>query len=185
MILHDGDERLTLNMRNDTASYSNQPQKESINLINIFNNSSEDFLEDFFQVSQVAISLFRLICSVLSEKLPDLDSTKDLHLPLHDNPLSGSTTYFSNPLVEEFADELPLEYDDNLQFDIKFNLKEIEFLLYQDKDFSIKDSIEQKSLANLADIFLYSTPEMFTDEHALDYSSPLIFDEYGDDFLEV
>nr|GEU83188.1 probable amino-acid acetyltransferase NAGS1, chloroplastic isoform X1 [Tanacetum cinerariifolium] len=26
---------------------------------------------------------------------------------------------------------------------------------------------------------------MFTDEHALDYSSPLIFDEYDDDFLEV
>nr|GEY66337.1 reverse transcriptase domain-containing protein [Tanacetum cinerariifolium] len=175
MILHDGDERLTLNMRNDTASYSNQPQKESINLINIFNNS----------ISQVAIPLFRLICSVLFEKLPDLDSTKDLHLPLHDNPLSGSTTYFSNPLVEEFADELPLEYDDTLQFDIKFNLKEIEFLLYQDKDFSLKDSIEQKGLANLAEIFVYSTPKMFIDEHALDYSSPLIFDEYGDDFLEV
>nr|GEZ20560.1 reverse transcriptase domain-containing protein [Tanacetum cinerariifolium] len=28
MILHDGDERLTLNMRHDTSSYSNQPQKE-------------------------------------------------------------------------------------------------------------------------------------------------------------
>nr|GEX10459.1 hypothetical protein [Tanacetum cinerariifolium] len=26
---------------------------------------------------------------------------------------------------------------------------------------------------------------MFTDEHALDYSSPPIFDEYDDDFLEV
>nr|GEW33795.1 hypothetical protein [Tanacetum cinerariifolium] len=48
MILRDGDERLTLNMRHDTSSYSNQPQKESINLINVFNNSSEDFLEDLF-----------------------------------------------------------------------------------------------------------------------------------------
>nr|GEW40818.1 hypothetical protein [Tanacetum cinerariifolium] len=28
-------------------------------------------------------------------------------------------------------------------------------------------------------------PEMFTDEHALDYSTPPIFDEYDDDFLEV
>nr|GFD08262.1 hypothetical protein [Tanacetum cinerariifolium] len=27
--------------------------------------------------------------------------------------------------------------------------------------------------------------EMFTDEHAPDYSSPPIFDEYDDDFLEV
>nr|GFB66312.1 hypothetical protein [Tanacetum cinerariifolium] len=48
MILRDGDERLTLNMRHDTSSYSNQPQKESINLINVFNNLSEDFLEDLF-----------------------------------------------------------------------------------------------------------------------------------------
>nr|GEV43361.1 reverse transcriptase domain-containing protein [Tanacetum cinerariifolium] len=108
MILRDGDERLTLNMRHDTSNYSNQPQKESINLINIFNNSSEDFLEDLFPKG----------CNVLSEKLPDLDSTKDLHPPFHDNPLSGSTTYFSNPLLEEFADKLPSEYDDNLQFDM-------------------------------------------------------------------
>nr|GEW72849.1 cytochrome P450 71B34-like [Tanacetum cinerariifolium] len=48
MILRDGDERLTLNMRHDTSSYFNQPQRESINLINVFNNSSEDFLEDLF-----------------------------------------------------------------------------------------------------------------------------------------
>nr|GEW09448.1 reverse transcriptase domain-containing protein [Tanacetum cinerariifolium] len=55
-------------------------------------------------------------CNVLSEKLLDLDSTKDLHPPLHDNQLSGSTTY---PLLEEFVDQLPPEYDDNLQFDIE------------------------------------------------------------------
>nr|GEY06322.1 reverse transcriptase domain-containing protein [Tanacetum cinerariifolium] len=96
MILRDGDERLTLNMRHDTFNYSNQPQKESINLINVFNNLKG--------------------CNVLSEKLLDLDSTKDLHPPLHDNQLSGSTTY---PLLEEFADELPPEYDDNLQFYIE------------------------------------------------------------------
>nr|GFD16799.1 hypothetical protein [Tanacetum cinerariifolium] len=84
-----------------------------------------------------------------------------------------------------FADELPPEYDDNLQFNIESDLKEIEFLLYQDKYSSLKDSIDQKGLANLADIFVDSTPEMFTDEHALDYSSPLIFGEYDDDLLEV
>nr|GFA14314.1 hypothetical protein [Tanacetum cinerariifolium] len=39
MILREGDERLTLNMRHDTSSYSNQPQKESINLINVVNDS--------------------------------------------------------------------------------------------------------------------------------------------------
>nr|GEV37231.1 retrovirus-related Pol polyprotein from transposon TNT 1-94 [Tanacetum cinerariifolium] len=46
MILHDGDEILTLNIRHDTSSYSNQPQKESINMINIFNDSCEDYHED-------------------------------------------------------------------------------------------------------------------------------------------
>nr|GEY85998.1 reverse transcriptase domain-containing protein [Tanacetum cinerariifolium] len=37
--LRDGDERLTLNMKHDTASYSNHPYRESVNLINIFNLS--------------------------------------------------------------------------------------------------------------------------------------------------
>nr|GFB03109.1 hypothetical protein [Tanacetum cinerariifolium] len=124
-------------------------------------------------------------CNILSEKLPYLDSTKDLHPPRHDNPLSGSATYFSNSLLEEFADELPLKYDDNLQFDIESDLKEIKFLLYQDKDSSLKDSIDQKNRVNLDDIFVDSIPEMFTDEHTLDYSSPPLFDEYDDDFLEV
>nr|GEW16746.1 hypothetical protein [Tanacetum cinerariifolium] len=103
--------------------------------------------------------------NVLPEKLLDLDSTKDLHPPLHVNPLSGSTTYSSSPFLEELADELalitfPLKYDDDLQFDVY-------------------------NLANPADNFVDSMPEMFTDEHALDYLSLLIFDEYDDDFLEV
>nr|GEX50766.1 reverse transcriptase domain-containing protein [Tanacetum cinerariifolium] len=103
--------------------------------------------------------------NVLPEKLLDLDSTKDLHPPLHVNLLSGSTTYSSsslNPLLEEFADELaliifPSKYDDDLQFDID----------------------------NLADNLVDSMPEMFTDEHAFDYSSPLIFNEYDDDLFKV
>nr|GEU44311.1 reverse transcriptase domain-containing protein [Tanacetum cinerariifolium] len=170
MILHDGDERLILNMRHDTSSYSNRPRKESINLINVFNDSSEDFLEDLFSINQPS----------------------DLHPPLHVNPLSGSTTYFSsfNPLLEELADELalitfPPKYDDDLQFDVEFDLKEIEFLLHQDIDSSLKDSVDQNNLANLTDNFVDSMPEMFTDEHALDYSSLPIFNEYDDDFLKV
>nr|GEZ92364.1 reverse transcriptase domain-containing protein [Tanacetum cinerariifolium] len=139
MIFCDGDERLTLNMRHDTSSYSNQRQKESINLIIVFINSSEDFLEDLFSTNQpsgnpsfsshpeltspkVKNDIFDLEgCNVLPEKLLDLDSTKDLHPRLHVNPLSGSTTYSSspNPLLEEFTDELalitfPLKYDDDL-----------------------------------------------------------------------
>nr|GEV27715.1 reverse transcriptase domain-containing protein [Tanacetum cinerariifolium] len=202
MILRDGDERLTLNMRHDTSSYSNQPQKESINLINIFNFSSEDFLEVRFSNQpsgnptfsphqeltslEITNDIFDSEgCNVLSKKLSDLNYTKDLHPPLHDNLLSGCTTYFSNLLLEEFADELPSEYDDNLQFDIDSDLKEIEFLLYQDKYSSLKDSIDQKGLANLDAIFIDPIPKMFTDEHTLDYLSPLKFDVYDDDFLEV
>nr|GEX36181.1 reverse transcriptase domain-containing protein [Tanacetum cinerariifolium] len=207
MILRDGDERLTLNMRHDTSSYSKQPQKESINLINVFNNSSKDFLEDLFSTNQPSgnptfSSRPELTSSyvkddifnpeggnVLSKKLLDLNSTKDLHPPLNVNPSSGSTTYSSSPnqLLEEFADELalPLEYDDDLQFDIEFDLKEIEFLLRQDIDSSLKDSIDQSNLADLDNNFVDYMPEMFTDEHALDYSSPLIFDEYNDDLFKV
>nr|GEZ80456.1 hypothetical protein [Tanacetum cinerariifolium] len=74
-------------------------------------------------------------------------------------PLSGSTTYSSSPnqLLEEFADELalitfPPKYDDDLQFDIESDLKEIEYLRYHDPikdiDSSLKDLIDQnKKLA--------------------------------------
>nr|GEW51864.1 hypothetical protein [Tanacetum cinerariifolium] len=108
-------------------------------------------------------------CNVLSEKLPDLNYTKDLHPTLDDNLLSGSTTYSSNSFLEEFTDELalityPPEYEDNLH---------------------LKDSIDQKGLANLDAIFVDPIPEMFTNEHTLDYSSPPKFDVYDDDFLEV
>nr|GEY45590.1 reverse transcriptase domain-containing protein [Tanacetum cinerariifolium] len=87
--------------------------------------------------------------------------------------------YESDP--REFTDKLalityPSKYDDNLQFDIKSNLKEIEFMIYQDKDSSLKDSINQKGLANLNAIFVDPIPEMFIDEHTLDYSSPPKFD---------
>ncbi|GKB44130.1 reverse transcriptase domain-containing protein [Tanacetum coccineum] len=41
IILCDGDERLTLNMRHDTSSYSNNPQRESINMIDVYNVSHE------------------------------------------------------------------------------------------------------------------------------------------------
>nr|GEV13986.1 hypothetical protein [Tanacetum cinerariifolium] len=134
MILRDGDEKLILNMRHDTSSYSNQPQIESINLINVFNNSSEDFLEDLFsnkpsgnptfsshpKLTSPKVNIFDSKGgNVLSEKLLYLDSTKDLHPPLHDDTLSGSTTLSSNPLLEEFADELAFlsKYNDDLQVD--------------------------------------------------------------------
>nr|GEY11900.1 reverse transcriptase domain-containing protein [Tanacetum cinerariifolium] len=169
MILRDGDERLTLNMKHNTASYSNHPHRESANLINSFNVSKG--------------------CNLLAEILPDIDAFNDIHPHFDDDPLSGSTTYSTNSLLEEFTDELslityPPDYDDNLQFDIESDLKEIEFLLYQGKDFSLKDSSIQTDIANLDDYFVDPIPTMFTKEHAPDYSSPPKFDVYLDDFLE-
>nr|GEU84448.1 hypothetical protein [Tanacetum cinerariifolium] len=125
-------------------------------------------------------------CNFLSEDLPDIDSFNDTHLHFDDNPLSGSTTYSSNSLLEEFTDELalityPLDYDDNLKCDIESDLREIEFLLYQGEDSDLKDSIDQTDLLNFVD----PTPKMFTDEHAPDYSFPPRFDVYPDDFLEI
>nr|GFD45069.1 hypothetical protein [Tanacetum cinerariifolium] len=125
MILRDGDERLTLSMRHDTSSYSNQPQKESINMINIFNGSCEDYLEDLLTTNHLSgnptFSSHTDLTSakvkndifdpegdiVLIEKLINLDFTKDLPPPHNINPLSGSTTSPSpNHLLEEFGDEL-------------------------------------------------------------------------------
>nr|GEZ23726.1 hypothetical protein [Tanacetum cinerariifolium] len=176
-------------------------------MFNIFNVSSEDCLE--VSVSNPTsgnptFSLHKEItspevtheihdlegCNLLSKKLPDIDSINDIHPYFDDDPLSRSTTYLSNSLLEEFTDELalityPPDYDDNLQFDIESDLREIEFLLYQGKDSNLKDSIDQTDLANLDAYFVDPTPEMFTDEHAPDYSSPSRFDVYDDDFLKV
>nr|GEZ93442.1 reverse transcriptase domain-containing protein [Tanacetum cinerariifolium] len=207
MILHDGDERLTLNMRHDTSSYSNQHQKESINMINICDNSSEDFLKKLFttnhQSGNPIFSSHPMLTSpevkndvfdpeggnVLPKKLLDLDSTKYLHPPHHINPLSGSTTSSSSPtyLLEEFADELALitfpSRNDDLLFDIKSNLKEIKYLLYHDpiKDIYsiIKDLIYQSNLADLTDNLVDSMPE-------IDFLPPSEYDSFlSEDFSKV
>nr|GEZ22225.1 reverse transcriptase domain-containing protein [Tanacetum cinerariifolium] len=213
MILRDGDERLTLNMRHDTSSYSNQPKKESINMINIFNDSSEDFLKDLFETNNLSgnptfSSHPNLTApevkddifdpeggNVLIKKLLDLDSTKDLHPPHNVNPLSGGTTSSSSPyhLLEEFVDKLALitfpPGNDDLPFDIRSDHKEIQYLLNNDPikkmDSILEDSVDGDNLANLNDNLANTMPEMFTDEHALDYLSPPLYDEYDDDLFEV
>nr|GEU50518.1 hypothetical protein [Tanacetum cinerariifolium]GEV32359.1 hypothetical protein [Tanacetum cinerariifolium] len=211
MILRDGDERLTLNMRHDTSSYSNQPQKESINMINIYDDSYEDYLEDLFATNHLSgnptFSSHTELTSpevkddifdpegdiVLIEKLLNLDSIKDLSHPHNINPLSGSTTSSSlDHLLEEFADELALitfpPGNDDLPFDIEFDLREIEYLLNHDPtkkmDSILEDLVDESNLANPNDNLVYTIPEMFTDEHTLDYSPPPLYDEYADDLVE-
>nr|GEU96790.1 reverse transcriptase domain-containing protein [Tanacetum cinerariifolium] len=141
MILHDGDERLTLNMRHDTSSYLNQPQKESINMINIYNDSCEDYLEDLFTTNHLSGN-------------PTFSFHTDLTSPEVINPLSGSTTSFSlDQLLEEFSNELALitfsPRNDDLPFDIESDLREIEYFLNHDPtkeiDSILEDSIDEKS----------------------------------------
>nr|GEX27480.1 reverse transcriptase domain-containing protein [Tanacetum cinerariifolium] len=99
----------------------------------------------------------------------------------------------ARPLIGEFTDELALitfpPRNDDLHFDIESDLKEIEYLLNHDPikemDFIFEDSIDEDSLADPNDNLVDTMPEMFTDEHALDYPSPPLYDEYEDDLFEV
>nr|GEZ95165.1 reverse transcriptase domain-containing protein [Tanacetum cinerariifolium] len=181
MILRDGDERLTLNMRHDTSSYSNQPHKESINMINIYNNSYEDYLEYLFATNHLSGN-------------PTFSSHTDLTLPKVINPLSGSTTSSSpDHLLKEFADELALitfpPRNDDLPFDIESDLREMEYLLNHDPtkemDSILEDSVDECNLADPNNDLVDSIPNMFTDEHTLDYLSPPLYDDVDDDLVEL
>ncbi|GKA81809.1 reverse transcriptase domain-containing protein [Tanacetum coccineum] len=190
MILRDGDERLILNMRHDTSSYSNKPKKESINMIDIYNVSHKDYLEDLFANEKITNH---------QSGNPTFSSHIDLTSPEVINPLSGSTTSSSPSLpisetsdysLEEFADELAhftfppgIDY---LPFDAESDLREIEYLLNHDPieemDSILEDSVDKNSPDdNLVD----TISEMFTDEHALDYSSPPLWDDYDDELFDL
>ncbi|GKB67234.1 reverse transcriptase domain-containing protein [Tanacetum coccineum] len=100
--------------------------------------------------------------------------------------ISETKDYF----FEEFADELAhftfqpgIDY---LPFDAESDLREIEYLLNHDPikemDSILEDSVDENSLDdNLVD----TISEMFTDEHALDYSSPPLWDDYDDELFDL
>ncbi|GJW06176.1 reverse transcriptase domain-containing protein [Tanacetum coccineum] len=92
----------------------------------------------------------------------------------------------SNYFLEEFADELAhITFppgNDDLPFDAESDLLELEYLLnhdpIKDMDSILEDSVDENSLDdNLDD----TISEMFTDEYALDYSSPPLWE---DDIVE-
>ncbi|GKB31569.1 reverse transcriptase domain-containing protein [Tanacetum coccineum] len=241
MILRDGNERLILNMRNDTSSYSNEPHQESINMIDVYNVSHEEIREDLFATNHPSGNPTSLVSShtnltspevvnqssgnptpisepetksssssptlisleeseliweefeayLASDSFPPGNSNPLSLLPPFHNSLSGSTTSSSPSLhisetsdyfLEEFADELAhITFppgNDDLPFDAESDLRDIEYLLnhdpIKDMDSILEDSIDENSLDdNLDD----TISEMFTDEHALDYSSPPLWDE--------
>nr|GEX18817.1 hypothetical protein [Tanacetum cinerariifolium] len=111
MILYDEDERLTLNMKHDTASYSNHPRRESVNLINIFNLSSEDCLEDLVSNKKSGNSTFLLhkeIASPEGEKIKEAELLMDsLDLPCDILSEYDSFNY------QDFSKDDVLPYPDN------------------------------------------------------------------------
>nr|GEZ85489.1 reverse transcriptase domain-containing protein [Tanacetum cinerariifolium] len=110
------------------------------------------------------------------------------------NPLSGNTTSSSpNYFLEEFTDELALitfpPRNDDLPCDIESDLREIEYLLNHDPtkemDSILEDSVDEGNLTDLNNDLVDTIPEMFTDEHTIDYSSPPLYDDVDDDLAEL
>ncbi|GJZ21201.1 reverse transcriptase domain-containing protein [Tanacetum coccineum] len=244
MILRDGNERLILNMRNDTSSYSNEPHQESINMIDVYNVSHEEYREDLFATNHpsgnptfsshtnltspevinpssgnpilepetkssssptlISIKERDLIWEefeayLASDLFPPGNSNPSSPLPPFHNSLSGSTTSSSPSLpisetsdyfFEEFADELALitfpPRNDDLAFDAESDLREIEYFLthnlIKEMDFTLEDSVDKLFFDdNLDD----TISEIFTNEHALDYSSPPLWDDYDDNLFDL
>ncbi|GJY81682.1 hypothetical protein Tco_0494433 [Tanacetum coccineum] len=94
----------------------------------------------------------------------------------------------SDYFLEKFANELAYitfpPGNDDLPFDAESDLLELEYLLNHDpiKDM---DYISKMWLMNSLDDNLDDTiSKMFTDEHALNYSSPPLWDDYDDDLFD-
>ncbi|GJS49723.1 reverse transcriptase domain-containing protein [Tanacetum coccineum] len=118
MILHDGDERFILNIRHDTLSYSNKPQNESINMIDIYNVSHEDYLEDLFVTNHLSGNP-TLISDPIVSSSPTLTSLEESDLIWED--------------IEAYlaSDSFPPGSDDT-DFDPEGDLRLIEELLNND-----------------------------------------------------
>nr|GEV41734.1 hypothetical protein [Tanacetum cinerariifolium] len=125
---------------------------------------------------------------------PTFSSYTDLTLPEVINPLSGSTTSSSpNHLLEEFTGELALitfpPGNNDLLFDIQFDLREIEYLLKHDPtkemDSIFEDSVDECNLKDPDNNLVDTIPYIFSDKHPLHYSSPPLYDDFDDDLVEL
>nr|GEZ56652.1 reverse transcriptase domain-containing protein [Tanacetum cinerariifolium] len=122
MILRDGDERLTLNMKHDTASYSNHPYRESVNLINIFNLSSEDCLKDLVPNKQSGNLTFLLHKEIaLPEVIPEFNVYPDDFLEIESDANFDDDSFDSDgektKEAELLIDQLDLPCDILYEYD--------------------------------------------------------------------
>ncbi|GKE13059.1 hypothetical protein Tco_1416610, partial [Tanacetum coccineum] len=99
------------------------------------------------------------------KNLLNLDKTKDLP-PYHDNQLSGNPNLILEPETKSSSSSPTL-----------ISLEESE-LIWEEFEAYLVD--ENSLNDNLDD----TISEMFTDEHALDYSSPPLWDNYDDDLFD-
>nr|GEW71303.1 hypothetical protein [Tanacetum cinerariifolium] len=147
MIFRDGDERLTLNMRHNTSSYSNQPQKESINMINIYNDSCEDYLEDLFATNHLS-------GNPTFSSHTDLTSLEEMDSILKDSVdecnLADPNNDLLDTISEMFTDEHTLDYSSPpLYDDVDDDLVELESDnddVYNDPFDSKEDKIKESKL---------------------------------------
>ncbi|GKF05025.1 hypothetical protein Tco_0035693, partial [Tanacetum coccineum] len=134
-----------------------------------------------------------------SDSFPPGNSNPSSPLPPFHNSLSGSPISSSPSLpisvtsdysLEEFADELAYitfpPGNDDLPFDVESDLRELEYLLNhvptKEMDSILEDSIDKNSSD---DNHVDTISEMFTDEHAIDYSSPPLWDDYDDELFDL
>ncbi|GKF20767.1 hypothetical protein Tco_0069405, partial [Tanacetum coccineum] len=198
MILRDGYERLILNMRNDTSSYSNEPHQESINMIDVYNVSHEEIREDLFATNHPSGNPTSLVLTSpevvnqssgnptpisepetkSSSSSPTLISLKESELICEEFEAYLASDSFplgnSNPssLLPPFHNSLNGTYDD-LPFDAESDLLELEYLLNYDpsKDMEsiLEDLVDENSLDdNLDD----TISKEFIDELAPSESFP-------------
>ncbi|GJR69141.1 hypothetical protein Tco_0015206 [Tanacetum coccineum] len=96
-------------------------------------------------------------------------------------PPEITSDYFLEEFAYEFAHITFTPGNDDLPFDAKSDLLELEYLLnhdpIKDMDSILEDSIDENSLND-------TISKMFTDEHALDYSSPPLWDDYDDNLFD-
>ncbi|GJZ05097.1 reverse transcriptase domain-containing protein [Tanacetum coccineum] len=107
MILRDGDERLILNMRNDTSRYSNTHKKESINMIDIYNISHEEYLEDLMENEKITNH-------PSGNPTSSLTSHTDLTSPKVINPLSGNPTPILEPVTKSSSSPTITSFEESV-----------------------------------------------------------------------
>nr|GEX16696.1 hypothetical protein [Tanacetum cinerariifolium] len=138
MILCDGDERLTLNMRHDTSSYSNQPQKESFDMINIYDDSYEDYLKDLFATNHLSGNPTFSYHTYLTSP-EEMDAI--LEESVDEYNLTDPNDNLFDTIPRMFIDEHTLDYSSpQLYDDVDYDLVELE----SDNDDAYNDSFDSK-----------------------------------------